>query len=350
MGNSGNAIVERRAVETIGEEVREYRHLRYVNVAKNRLRHLGAVLDLPDVLSLVASRNRLEEWPFVDNGEGKAESGAARNGLAHCELLDLSSNLIGQLGPLRGLHRLRKLNLSNNRIDCLDLFEGHHFLQLLILSHNSIDNLTKLRNFPSLVELDLSHNKLPNLSTLQNMPALRTLDISHNRMKTIHFGITSTDQRSADEQADHTDEHAADSEMLESLVSLWFGYNKVSDLQDCVPSLMRLSSLNHVNYEGNTIAEATPLEGSLTTDEDDHVVSDLTNGNEDVGREQRRHNRIRVQMISSLGDTLISINGTEVTLEERQQAQKLAATHGRRKNDDETDTVVENIPENKDDL
>ena len=126
--------------------------------------------------------------------------------LENLQLLDLSFNMISNVGDLTGLSKLTHLNLAFNTISSLDitLFDGLQHLHYLDLSHNSLSEITgsPFQNLFDLQHLDLScnqieslsialgleildtlsisYNKIAHLDALRSLPQLKTLDLSHN--------------------------------------------------------------------------------------------------------------------------------------------------------------------------
>ena len=95
--------------------------------------------------------------------------------LTGLEDLNLSSNQIEDLGPLRGLKKLVVLDLSNNRITNLIPLRGLQKLQYLHLGHNQIKSLNQLLALPELTGLDLTGNNDLEFEGLKTMSSLQFL-------------------------------------------------------------------------------------------------------------------------------------------------------------------------------
>ena len=126
--------------------------------------------------------------------------------LINLELLDLSYNLLQDVGDMTGLNKLKTLNLAFNHIRHLDntAFENLQNLQQLDLSHNALSEVTHMpfqtlfelatldlscnqiaqfsieSGLESLEKLSIRHNRLSKLGTITRLPQLHTLDASHN--------------------------------------------------------------------------------------------------------------------------------------------------------------------------
>ncbi|MEW6754222.1 MAG: leucine-rich repeat domain-containing protein [Candidatus Latescibacterota bacterium] len=92
--------------------------------------------------------------------------------LAHLRVLDLSMNLIYDLGPLAALTELELLNLEENRISDLRALRPLAALRRLMLANNQIRELAPLADLPSLASVDLVGNPLDQAAATRLLRAL----------------------------------------------------------------------------------------------------------------------------------------------------------------------------------
>lgn len=78
----------------------------------------------------------------------------------HAQEMDLSDNMIFDLGLLAGLSRLETLNLSDNEIENIDPLSNLLNLKTLFLSNNRISDISPLFDLPKLEYLNILGNKL----------------------------------------------------------------------------------------------------------------------------------------------------------------------------------------------
>lgn len=176
--------------------MRSYAHLQFVNVSGNRLRTLEPLGMLRCMLHLNASFNLLI----------RTQTFAAPDQL---ETVDLSYNLIAQIGEWSVHKYLRELNLRGNYISricpglrrnselrMLDLSENYIprvenmdglGLRILYLAHNRLTCLEGVESLNKLQFLNVRHNNITSISALlsQDIPRLRKLHISENRIACI---------------------------------------------------------------------------------------------------------------------------------------------------------------------
>jgi len=178
---------------TTVDEIRGFAHLQFVNVSGNRLRSLEPLSALPYMLHLNASQNLLT----------RTQSFAAPRQL---ETVDMSYNMIGNLGDW-GVHKfLRELNLrgnfiqeisaglaTNKTLKMLDISENHisHVenmvdlhLEALYLAQNQLTTLDGISTLSKLQVLNVKHNDIKSLAALnaEDIPRLRKLCISENQI------------------------------------------------------------------------------------------------------------------------------------------------------------------------
>mmetsp|Transcript_28649 Transcript_28649/g.71982 ORF Transcript_28649/g.71982 Transcript_28649/m.71982 type:complete len:543 (-) Transcript_28649:112-1740(-) len=176
--------------------LRTFQHLQFVNVSRNQLRSLEPLGALRCMLHLNASFNNLI----------RTECFTAPD---YLETVDMSYNMIGELGDW-GVHKyLRELNLRGNFISkigpgllknkelrMLDLSENHISrienmegleLRALHLAQNRVSSLEGVSSLHKLQALNVRHNTITSISALcaEAIPRLRKLCIAENRITQI---------------------------------------------------------------------------------------------------------------------------------------------------------------------
>ena len=96
-------------------------------------------------------------------------------GLKNLEELDISFNEITDLEPLRELHNLTDLSCSGNKITDLEPLRELHNLTVLYCSNTQITDLEPLRELYNLTELSCSDNEITDLEPLRNLHNLTKL-------------------------------------------------------------------------------------------------------------------------------------------------------------------------------
>lgn len=85
-------------------------------------------------------------------------------GAEFCEnvtALNLSNNLISDLGPLSSLGKLEELFISENQIDSLEPLKGLTALRVLDVSYNMIEDISALLGLTNLEFVNLVGNEIP---------------------------------------------------------------------------------------------------------------------------------------------------------------------------------------------
>jgi GTPase SAR1 family protein len=173
--------------------IRKYQHLQFINISGNRLKTLEPLGVLRCLLHLNASFNLLV----------RTQSFTAPDAL---ETVDMSYNMIGELGDWHVHKYLRELNLRGNFINeigpgllklkelrMLDLSENYlsniqHLtglgLRTLFVAQNRLTDLTGVESIKELQVLNVRHNNITSMSALrsQDLPRLRKLCVADNRL------------------------------------------------------------------------------------------------------------------------------------------------------------------------
>lgn len=135
----------------------------------------------PNLVSLNLSKNNITTLKALNIKEPTEDEPEQFKCL---QVLNLSENKIGELGPIK-VASLRSLNLRENRIEKTENFEGHQKLVSLDLSKNRIPNLKGIREMPALTTLYLSENKIKSLIGMEGLAALQQLHLRANEIKSI---------------------------------------------------------------------------------------------------------------------------------------------------------------------
>lgn len=165
-----------KALLGLCEELKNYQHLRYVNLAGNSIAELTVLAHLPCVLQIQAKDNAVASLQlFSSQSFGCLKS------------LDLSGNAISVLTRV-ALPSLTHLNLSNNAISAVEDFGGHLALSVLELRKNQLSSLQGLSDLPSLTELYLAENRISSFNSLCNTRKLRFLHLRKNPISSLQQG------------------------------------------------------------------------------------------------------------------------------------------------------------------
>eukprot|EP00250_Pteridium_aquilinum_P007617 c17288_g1_i2 orf=559-3783(+) len=178
-----------------------WRSLREFGVSCNRIskvERLGLLCPKLEVLDLgsnnLVSLGWSEESAFfglrclrvLDVGQNQLKGRSLWEGLRHCPLLlslVASRNRLEELPTHDGSVFLRELWLNGNSIRCFSCTAWLPNLQRLYLQDNEIDTLMPIWGFPALEVLDLSFNKISQVQQLQQLGCfsnLRSLQLNDN--------------------------------------------------------------------------------------------------------------------------------------------------------------------------
>lgn len=177
------------------DPIRDFQHLQFVNISSNRLRSLEPLGSLHCLLHLNASFNLLVRTDFTapDQLETVDMSfnmiGDLGNWSVHKHLheLNLRGNFICAIG--RGLStngELRTLDVSCNRIPRIEHLDGLD-LRVLLLAQNRLTSLEGVGSCTKLHVLNVRHNCIVSVGALrsEDLPRLRKLSLAENRISTV---------------------------------------------------------------------------------------------------------------------------------------------------------------------
>eukprot|EP01062_Namystynia_karyoxenos_P022638 TRINITY_DN186_c2_g1_i1.p1 TRINITY_DN186_c2_g1~~TRINITY_DN186_c2_g1_i1.p1 ORF type:complete len:486 (+),score=188.01 TRINITY_DN186_c2_g1_i1:78-1460(+) len=174
------------------DAIKQYTHLRELNLAHNQLEDLAAVGSLPHIVSLNAPRNRLRRvLEAIPHGLTLQTVDLSHNLITKIpdlsrhrflKVLRLDGNQISDIAGVNRLECLRELSLRGNRLKCISGLEGSALLRLFVRD-NCISDVRGLAALSaSLEELDLSGNEVSGLGSFAALRRLRVLDAGRNHI------------------------------------------------------------------------------------------------------------------------------------------------------------------------
>ncbi|CAI2376149.1 unnamed protein product [Moneuplotes crassus] len=158
-------VVEEKEIEVLGDAIKNYIHLRNINISKNQLTGVNELLSLPNILTLTAIENQIEDISFLSQDQHN-----------FLQVLNLSQNKIKSLPPIP-CPMIRHIILNENEIESCAEFTGHPNLEILELRKNKLGNCDGLGNMPKLKELYLAENPLVSVGQLHTLPNLTKLHL-----------------------------------------------------------------------------------------------------------------------------------------------------------------------------
>ncbi|CDW77484.1 leucine-rich repeat-containing protein 23 [Stylonychia lemnae] len=216
-----NLNLEEKELQELGDQLRLYQHLRFLNLSKNQLQDLSEVTYLPYLLTLNTSENQINDITFFRNSP---------NSLQYLQLVNLSKNKLQELTAIQQ-PRITRLILNENEIASAAQFQPGQSLKILELRKNKLTNCAGLSNIGSLEELFLAENEISDISGLFGLYSLKRLHLRNNK-------ITSLDDLPND---------------LTSLESINIRENQVASLN--LTGLTRAPRLNKLSMQANPIVE-----------------------------------------------------------------------------------------------
>lgn len=282
-----------------------YPHLRYLNVANNKLKDLSSIKSLNFLIFLNASGNLITDLEFLN------EKGT----LNYLQLVILSNNRIKKLTPIQA-PKLRKLNLNGNRLEDLSEFRGHHALEVLEIRKNRLKTLEGLRDLHNLTELYAAENYLTTFKELKNLPQLKKLHLRGNQIQSLGFELPE----------------------LPHLYHLNVRENRISDLKSIV-SLMKYPTMFSLTMHQNPAIDEV---GDGAKREILMILIYLNRVNkEEVQREDREDARNELKERKRIEEE----KRKEAEEEERQRLQKEAEEAEERRREEEEAKNAERLKE-----
>ena len=106
--------IAEKEIERLYDCLLDYRLVRYLDISTNAISNIQLVAELPELLSLNASKNQIAGLEVFQN------SGVLKN----LQFLNLSGNKIAKFTEV-ALPALRRLNLNENEIATIEGWNGH---------------------------------------------------------------------------------------------------------------------------------------------------------------------------------------------------------------------------------
>lgn len=166
--------LENKELDIVSDELKNYRHLRYVNLSGNHFDSIQVMSELPYILKLELRGNRINSLEVFNNASN----------FHYLQVLDLSKNMIQALTALH-VPKLVNLKLSNNLIADIRNFQGHSSLKVIDLRGNKLKSLAGLHSIPTLEELWLAENTITSLTGLKDLPNLKKIHLRKNAFNAI---------------------------------------------------------------------------------------------------------------------------------------------------------------------
>ncbi|CAF0994429.1 unnamed protein product [Brachionus calyciflorus] len=149
----------------------KFRELQTLDLSFNDLNDLSVLSELPFLLNLNVSNNKIEKlFDFLPSNNLKEA--------------DFSFNKIKEIGNVSNFHYLQTLKLNNNSIERIEGLEYCQRLKHLNLAHNLIKRIEGLDNLP-LISLDLNSNQIKRIEGLNPLKYLRFLNLADNMIKSL---------------------------------------------------------------------------------------------------------------------------------------------------------------------
>ncbi|CAI9731314.1 leucine-rich repeat-containing protein 23-like [Octopus vulgaris] len=144
-----------------------YIHLRIIDVSNNQLSSLSPLDFLPNLLSLKADRN------IIENVDIKPH--------AFLQYISMNNNKIEEISEGMSHPLVRHIDLAGNRIKELSQLNEENYpkLAILKLQENAIETIKDI-NLPSLTSLSLGYNKMTDFQWISNLVNLEFLEINNN--------------------------------------------------------------------------------------------------------------------------------------------------------------------------
>ena len=175
--------------------------------------------------------------------------------LTALEELDLSNNIINNIGVLSLMLDLKTINLANNPITSIAGLSTCKQLEQLDISNCDVSSLSSLADKDNLHSLLAPNNKIASLEELSRCTLLEELNVQSNLISDI--SVLSRLSKLRIFMADNNQITAIpmfDAE-TSTLQQFSIDYNQVQDLS----GLSGLSQLNYVNADYNAITDLKPL-------------------------------------------------------------------------------------------
>ncbi len=144
-----------------------FTNLEEINLSTNSIHNLEPLKYYPHLKRLDLSANEPEDIYVLGS-------------LLDLETLNLSKTKILTYDTLNTLHKLRQLDISFNDLTDISSINLIPNLQILDISNNNLTNIDRLSKCTKLTSLKINNNQITDLTPLLSLPNLQTLDITNN--------------------------------------------------------------------------------------------------------------------------------------------------------------------------
>ncbi len=143
--------------------------LEYLDLSSNTLRNLSPLKGMKDLEALYLGSNAVTSLSDISD-------------LKKLTVLDVSFNSLKSLSPVQGLTGLSVLNASNNQLSSISDLATLTALTELDVSFNSIADVAAISGCSKMEKLNLANNAVTDITMLDKMPQLHTLNVASNQI------------------------------------------------------------------------------------------------------------------------------------------------------------------------
>jgi len=190
--------------------------------------------------------NQIEALEGLDDGDGDGGGGKPGTTL---RVLDMSYNVIRDMGPVRLCPNLEELYLANNKLKVIAGLGQLKQLRKIDLGANRIRTIPEeeLAGLENLEELWLGKNKIENIGGLDRLTKLRRLDVQANRLTRVE-NLTA---------------------QVDTLEELYLAHNGIDDEgASCETGLaLHFTALNTIDLSRNRLKSTKPFAHLLALEE-----------------------------------------------------------------------------------
>ncbi len=152
------------------------RRLASLDLESNEITSLDPIKNLKEIQYLNLAGNRIKDISPLASLEG-------------LQYLELSNNLVEDIEPIRDLKRLNSLYLSDNHITTVEPLLGLKKLWSLYLDYNSISDISGIGSLQNLSTLSLKNNQISVLDPLKPLNELGFLFLENNQIRDVSILI-----------------------------------------------------------------------------------------------------------------------------------------------------------------
>ncbi|MBO1002470.1 DUF2252 family protein [Pseudogracilibacillus auburnensis] len=174
--------------------------------------------------------------------------------LVNLEKLELRSNEIADLTPLKTLKQLQSIDLRENNISSLAGIADLHKLKSLDVRSNYIESLEPIRNLTNLESIDIRNNQVTNIEAVQQLTSLKKFSARNNGINDLSPLANLVELQELNLHSNQVVDLSPISN-LTKLKELVLRRNQIVD----ITPLQHLLALKDVNLRDNDIADLGPL-------------------------------------------------------------------------------------------